>query len=85
MKTITQWLHTLPEPYRSQALNQPEELRFAYYPHSNIVGDLYSAIDNAFLWRCTEQGEEYWAKVYDRAMAGDFDNLGIDCTIPEDS
>jgi hypothetical protein len=84
MKTITQWLQTLPEPYRSQALNQPEALRFREYPHSQECDSLNEAINNAFLWKGTEQGQDYWLDIAERAETDEFDRLGIDCTIPED-
>ena len=84
MKTITEWLRTLPEPYRSQALNQPEEIRFEYLPHSETVAALHTAIDFAFSWRKTDQGKKYWSAVSERAQAGEFDRPDIDCTIPEE-
>ncbi len=83
MKTITQWLQSLPEPYRSQALNQPENIQFEGFPHSRLVKDLHEALNVAFLWADTEQGSEYWGYIAGRAEDGEFDKLGIDCTIPE--
>lgn len=52
MKTIKQWLEELPEPYRTQALENYE---------NNKVQSLSFALINAFEWYDTPEGIEYWA------------------------
>jgi len=60
-KTIREWLETLPEPYRSQALENTEE-----YKLSEDKDDCLSeAIESAFTWKLTKQGLQYWINVFD--------------------
>lgn len=55
MKTIREWLEELPEPYRTQALeNTPELYEDLYAP------SLKYAIEHAFYWVESEQGMNYW-------------------------
>ena len=53
-KTVEQWLQELPEPYRSQALD-----------NMDADGDgeeltITSALSAAFVWQGTPQGHKYW-------------------------
>ena len=66
-KTIKEWLSELPEPYRTKAIENckaSERVR----PSS-----LKEALCGAFSWLDTPQGYDYWAEVYKRAEAGEFD------------
>ena len=55
-KTIKQWLEELPEPYRSQALENMSE--------NSEVESLCIAIMKAFDWDESPQGSKYWLSVY---------------------
>lgn len=55
MKTVKEWLETLDEPYRSQALeNLDEEYGDMIEPN------LAEALWGAFVWDDTPQGNDYW-------------------------
>lgn len=64
-KTIEQWFNELPEPYRSQALentlNQWGEKRLKV--HESSIKD---ALLGGFIWKDTpkEQGQDYWRNFY---------------------
>jgi hypothetical protein len=53
------------------------------HTHNEKCDALYQAIDLAFRWVSTEQGNDYWQDVYTRACKREFDQCDIDCTIPE--
>jgi len=62
MKTILEHLETLPEPYRSQAI---ENCLQTLSNHSNNSADnLASAIVLAFEWVETPQGYWYWQRLW---------------------
>ena len=52
-KTIKEWLETLDEPYRSQALE------LVLYPNV-IVKDVINALYGAFNFITSPQGKDYW-------------------------
>lgn len=61
MKTIEQWFKELPEPYRSQALENTLNLnqcgeKILKSPAPNIK----DALMCGFIWRDTQQGVDYW-------------------------
>jgi hypothetical protein len=61
-KTVKEWLNELPEPYRSQAIENcdkecPEEFE-------RRVGDAQSALCNSFTWDESPQGADYWVEIY---------------------
>ena len=70
MKTIREWLESLPEPYRSQALENMDNYRRPYAPEAHSShGNLEEALMAAFLWYDTPQGREYWENVsQDRSL-----------------
>lgn len=68
MKTIKEWLETLPEPYRSKALSQADTRSL-----KEKCRTLALAISGSISWRGSVEGIEYWIDVYRRAMRGDFD------------
>jgi len=72
-KTIKEWLETLPEPYRTEALDEtkPRDSR-------QVSESLVKAICDAFSWSQSEQGSGYWNEVAERAEAGEFNNLLLD-------
>jgi hypothetical protein len=60
MKTVKEWLETLDEPYRSQALENllPEYASILEY-------SVNEALLGAFTWVNSPQGYEYWADYED--------------------
>ena len=72
-KTIKEWLETLPEPIRTEALENAYNSAIGYLRHS-----LSSALSDAFWWADSIQGSDYWEDIYDRAEAGEFNNSSID-------
>ena len=66
MKPILEWYKDLPEPYRSQAIeNYDGKIEFS---KSQV-----DAISNGFVWRTTPQGYLHWSRIIIRARRGEFD------------
>lgn len=64
-KHILWWLNQLPEPHKSQAIenrikspSQPDGFVYTY------ADSLRRAIDRAFRWAATPQGGDYWLDLY---------------------
>lgn len=63
MKTVKEWLKELPEPYRSQALENieiPECTDGQKHTHDTVVGSSSDAVSKAFWHGQTPQGRKYW-------------------------
>ena len=60
MKTIREWLEELPEPYRTQAINNTSESVLMVEEES-----LSEAVTGAFSWWDSPEGLEYWSDFYD--------------------
>ena len=60
-KTVLEWLEMLPEPYRSQAIENTKKDE----PHSchEPRDTLSDAIGAAFCWEDTVEGDLYWHKI----------------------
>lgn len=62
MKTIKQWIETLPEPYRSEAIENVREQN-----NENLINftenSLALAVYGAFNIHLTKQGWSYWHRV----------------------
>jgi len=59
MKTIKQWLETLEEPYKTEALNN------SYSSNEAIeVMSLSEALKWAFTWSVTNEGHYYWCNLH---------------------
>ena len=72
-KTIKEWLETLPEPYRAEALeNAGESTLFETQP--SLTAALYASS----YWSDTPQGHDYWFDVAERAEAGEFNKNSLD-------
>ena len=58
MKTIKKWLEELPEPYRTQALDNLSE-------EDGLIESetMEYAIRAAFVWFHTEEGHTYWSNL----------------------
>ena len=64
MKTILQHLESLPEPYRSQALDNSRRWPIPSANHKlDRVGTMSGSIASAFYWARTPQGLDYWSGV----------------------
>jgi hypothetical protein len=70
-KTIKEWLETLPEPYRTQALENTKDL--APNRLTEYTSSLPDALFCAFAWGKSPEGNEYWTEVSIRASKVEFD------------
>lgn len=61
MKKICKWYDKLPEPYRSQALNN-----LTYRISQKKVDNFRDALCGGFYWSKSDEGFKYWANVHDR-------------------
>ena len=76
MKTVEQWLNELPEPYRTQALEQTDnsDLR-------RLEPSMYITLGGMFVWSESHEGNEYWRqssevyKKHESALQEDLDLL----------
>lgn len=61
MKTLRQYLEELPEPYRTEALNNADRylLDEEWVPSSSEVTH-NTPLSHSFIWQGTPQGHEYW-------------------------
>lgn len=62
MKPIKDWLNDLPEPYRSQALENHSIIPIR--DTEKQVSKLSYAMFFAFPWDVSPQGSEYWGSFY---------------------
>jgi len=84
-KTVLEWLEMLPEPIRSQAIENWENDN--EYEPSAMRPTLANALALAFDWGGTpkDQGYEYWRNIKDRARSGEFDTLADLIPWPEEA
>lgn len=54
-KTVKQWLNTLKEPYKTKAIKQTNKQILKEKVDSLIV-----ALYKMFLWKDSQEGDEYW-------------------------
>lgn len=69
-KRITDWLQELPEPQRTQALDNTELFPLPGAENKE-VDTMHEAI-SGFVWFQTPQGIDYWCEVHERALRGQF-------------
>ena len=69
-KTILEWFNQLPEPYKSQAIENAKNNNPFY--GDVIVGSLAEAIGFGFLWHETPQKGAYWSGVLAHVKNGEF-------------
>lgn len=66
MKTIREWLETLPDGIRERAIKN------AWHEEWNTLGEcaysLSQALGNAFIWDDTEEKDAFWRDVHSKAM-----------------
>jgi len=67
MKTVKEWLETLPEPYRTQALENAIKSKL-----DDSSPDFGSAVIMGFIWEKSPQGWDYWNKIFIRASNEEF-------------
>ena len=76
MKTVKEWLDELPEPYRTQALEQTSNCRL-----KDTEDTMYSTLMGMFVWSESHEGNEYWRqlsevyKKHESALQEDLDLL----------
>jgi hypothetical protein len=77
MKTAREWFQHLPEPYRTQAMENSDGLKREYK-------SLSLALECNFKWRKTPdgQGADYWGYVWEIASNGGFDKPNLHGWIP---
>lgn len=63
MKTIREWLEGLPEPYRTQAMNNTIRVGKRSLDSISICNSLYWVIQEAFVWQDSPEGGKYWIDV----------------------
>jgi len=63
-KKVKDWLMELPQPYRSQALDNTN------VPDGDGCESLADAISCAFVWDRSPEGHEYWCNLRDRVKNG---------------
>jgi hypothetical protein len=76
--THRELLNKLPSPYREQAI----ENNTAEYLASSKYAKLHDILDNGFDWSDCRQEYNYWDAIYDRAVAGEFDDPSV--TLPRE-
>ncbi len=67
-KTIEKWLETLPSPIKEKALANLVKGR-----EDRKEENLSDALDEAFNWKKTDEGFDYWYDIDKLAKAGEFD------------
>lgn len=75
MKTVRKWADHLPEPIRTQFLenwiatgHDIDKVEFGSIAKA-IEGDIF----NWFVWKSTPQGLDYWDNIHKQALRGRFD------------
>lgn len=69
--SIKEWLETLPEPYKSEAIAEYER----QYSEQRLYQDsffLSTALMRAFYWEDSTQGLDYWLNILLKAQKGEF-------------
>jgi hypothetical protein len=80
---VRKHLEMLPEPYRTQAIENAERLgELKPWDTCEIENRIARAIGCAFVWGSSPQGGSYWVAVYDRAQLGEFDPKPKEVRIP---
>ena len=77
MKTIREWLSELPEPYRSQALENVDEKFIEYGYNKNRCKSISTAILYAFDWSLSKQGHKYWDLLHIELIKNKFKSFAV--------
>jgi len=67
-KTMLEWLQQLPEPYRTQAIDNAEPLRLLLTGYSGLSGWSSGVLPEAFVWSYTPEGNEYWKELHNTLL-----------------
>jgi len=67
-KTMLEWLQQLPEPYRTQAIDNVEPLRLLLTGYSGLSGWSSGVLPEAFVWSYTPEGKEYWKELHNTLL-----------------
>jgi hypothetical protein len=84
MKTIREWLKTLPEPYRGLALRNLDNVPIGTACADAQRDTVDEALFDAFFWGESPETSDFWYDIHQRAENGEFSKPGIDCTMPEE-
>jgi len=57
-KTIKEWLNELPEPYRSQAIENAENTESGCL--DGVETSIFGALMGGFVWLESKEGSDYW-------------------------
>jgi hypothetical protein len=57
-KSLTSWYNELPEPIKSEAIENCKR-----NPDTIVADSLYSAILVGFMWTTSKQGYQYWNNI----------------------
>lgn len=60
MKTVVQWIESLPEPYMANAMRNLHNPACSLHCPDMMVASIRSALMNAFSWRLSQEGFYYW-------------------------
>jgi hypothetical protein len=63
MNTIIEHLNELPEPYRTEALNETEKQGRDLSEYQDFCKDKEFAVMLAFDWSKSMKGEDYWSEL----------------------
>jgi hypothetical protein len=63
--TYAQWINLLPEPYKSQAWFNIKDQNWSSWSPNGITSEPKDAINYAFVWENTIEGQKYWRQLYD--------------------
>lgn len=72
MKSVKQWFEALPEPYKTQALNNTQQHRV-----TRETTALSGAVMIAFEWGKTTEGFDYWDSLYRKIQKGEIREIQI--------
>jgi len=70
-KTALEWFKQLPEPYRTQAIQNSQGLNTEYESP-------FDALRRNFNWASTPQGGIHWLQITNRAELGEFDPIQVE-------
>lgn len=70
MKTIKEWLEELPEPYRTQAIDNMNQATERHGLRVDLIEEesLSKALCGAFSWALSKEGASYWSYLYEMKL-----------------
>ena len=64
MKTIREWFNELPDPYRTQAINNADSILLDNKSVGKNCVSLLDALEKAFIWENSPEDFQYWVNLY---------------------